>query len=52
MDYSKVAARLDYIAKGMSWLLTGSEFAQGSQSRAMPEHREQTPEENDDKQLN
>ena len=46
MDYSKVAARLDYIAKGMSWLLTGSEFAKQSNSMAMPEH---TPDEDEDK---
>jgi len=26
MDYSKVAARLSYIAKGLSWLLSGSEL--------------------------
>jgi heat-inducible transcriptional repressor len=24
MDYSKVAARLSYIARGLSWLLSGS----------------------------
>ena len=28
MDYSKVAARLSYIAQGLSWLLTGGEIAQ------------------------
>ncbi len=47
MDYSKVAARLDYIAKGMSWLLTGSEFAKPNVSKAMPEHREDKDEDND-----
>ena len=26
MDYSKVAARLSYIAQGLSWLLSGSDF--------------------------
>ena len=25
MDYSKVAARLNYIARGLSWLLSGSD---------------------------
>ena len=28
MDYSKVAARLSYIARGLSWLLSGGEMAQ------------------------
>jgi len=28
MDYSKVAARLSYIAQGLSWLLSGSELLQ------------------------
>ena len=28
MDYSKVAARLTYIAQGLSWLLSGGEFLQ------------------------
>jgi heat-inducible transcriptional repressor len=28
MDYSKVAARLSYIAQGLSWLLSGGEIAQ------------------------
>ena len=28
MDYSKVAARLSYIAQGLSWLLAGSDLAQ------------------------
>jgi heat-inducible transcriptional repressor len=29
MDYSKVAARLTYIARGMSWLLSGSDKSPG-----------------------
>ena len=40
MDYSKIAARLDYIAKGMSWLLTHSELPSPPPSKAMPEHTE------------
>jgi heat-inducible transcriptional repressor len=48
MDYSKIAARLDYIAKGMSWLLTRSELPGAAPSKAMPEHIEGDPEEQTD----
>lgn len=48
MDYSKIAARLDYIAKGMSWLLTRSELPGAAPSKAMPEHIEGDHEEQTD----